>query len=64
MVVDVIIDGYGFVVGRWLDLVGFILSCVLGCGGCHGCWLVAAISSHSCILDVFFFRQSFELILF
>ena len=60
VVVYVIIDGYGFVVGRWLDLVGFILSC----GGCHGCWLVATVSSHSCLLDVFCFRQSFELILF
>ena len=28
--------------GIWLDLLGFVLICVLGCGGCGGgCWLFA-----------------------
>ena len=25
----------------WLDLLGFALSCVFGCGGCGGCVVVA-----------------------
>ena len=30
--------------GIWLDLLGFALSCVFGCGGCGGsCWLLAAV---------------------
>ena len=27
--------------GIWLDLLGFALSCVFGCGGCGGCVVVA-----------------------
>ena len=34
----------GFVwVGVWLDLFGCSLSCVFGCGGRGGCWLLAAM---------------------
>ena len=33
--------GCGFVVGIWLEFILFVLSYVLGCGGCSGCWLVA-----------------------
>ena len=31
--------------GIWLDLFGFALSCVFGCGGCGGCVVVAVGSS-------------------
>ena len=27
--------------GIWLDLLGFVLSCVFGCRGCDGCVVVA-----------------------
>ena len=34
-----------FVVGIWLDLVGFVLNYVWCCGQCggSGCWMVAVV---------------------
>ena len=31
--------GFRFGVGDF----GFVLTCILGCGGCGGCWLLAAV---------------------
>jgi len=40
--------GCGFVMGIWLEFNWFVLSCILGCGGCGGCWLVATGCGSGC----------------
>ena len=40
--------GYGFVMGIWLEFIWFVLSCLLSCGGCGGCWLVATSCGSGC----------------
>ena len=37
-------------VGIWLEFIWFVLSCVLGRGGCGGCWLVATSCGSGCWL--------------
>ena len=42
--VQMVLVGFGSDGGGWVQMgYGFVLNCVLGCGGCGGCVVVVAI---------------------
>ena len=42
------VGGCGFVVGIWLDLVGYVLICVLGCADAVVVWRLLLVGGHCC----------------
>ena len=44
LVVPIVAVNVDLDVAMWVFAFGFVLSCFLGCGECHGCVVVVAVS--------------------